>query len=172
MRAARDLRPPGVYPATEEPRARPLTVSDTRVAGFVGVAGRGPLHEPRLLRGWNEFVDTYGQVSLGEGYLARAVEGFFLNGGESCFVVRIAHDAARAEHVVKDGWDKPTLHVRALNEGRWGNNIWVRFQQSTASHTLLTLDLDVGWARHGSTACAGSSAARWCASMIARARTS
>jgi hypothetical protein len=112
------------------------------VAGFVGVAARGPLNEPRLLRGWNEFNDIYGGVT--EGYLARAVEGFFLNGGESCFVVRIAHDATRAEWVVKDGWDKPSLRVKALNEGRWGNNVWVRFQQSTAAHTLLTLDLDVG----------------------------
>ena len=89
-------------------------------------------------------------------YLARAVEGFFLNGGTTCYVVRVAHraqarassagpeHAACAERVVKDGWDKPTLRVRALNEGRWGNNIWVRFQQTTAARTLLTLDLEVG----------------------------
>ena len=31
-----------------------------------------------------------------------------------------------------------------MNEGRWGNNIWVRFQQTTAARTLLTLDLEVG----------------------------
>jgi hypothetical protein len=52
--------------------------------------------------------------------------------------------AACAERLVKDGWDKPTLRVRAMNEGRWGNNIWVRFQQTTAARTLLTLDLEVG----------------------------
>ncbi len=157
MRAARELRPPGVYPASEEPRAKPLAVSDTRVAGFVGVAARGPLDEPVFLRGWNEFVDIYGQQSPAgcEAFLARAVEGFFLNGGTSCYVVRIAHrakpgelpgpdHAACAEWVVKDGWDKPTLRVRSLNEGRWGNNIWVRFQQTTAARTLLTLDLEVG----------------------------
>src|SRR5581483_9297338 len=153
MRAVRELRPPGVYPATEEPRAKPLTVSDTRVAGFVGLAAKGPLDEPILLGGWNEFVDVYG--NSGEGYLARAVEGFFLNGGSSCYVVRIAHrprtgETPGADHpscgefLVKDGWDKPTLRVRALNEGRWGNNIWVRFEQSTAARTLLTLDLEVG----------------------------
>jgi Bacteriophage tail sheath protein len=153
MRAVRELRPPGVYPATEEPRAKPLTVADTRVAGFVGLAARGPLDEPVLLGGWNEFLDVFGQSP--DGYLARAVEGFFLNGGVSCYVVRIAHrakhgEAAGAEHascaewVVKDGWDKPTLRARALNEGRWGNNIWVRFAQATASRALLTLDLEVG----------------------------
>lgn len=153
MRAAREIRPPGVYPAADEPRAKPLTVSDTRVAGFVGLAARGPLDEPVLLGGWNEFLDIYGHSN--ESYLARAVEGFFLNGGASCYVVRVAHrprpgetagpeHAACAERVVKDGWDKPTLRVRAMNEGRWGNNIWVRFQQTTAARTLLTLDLDVG----------------------------
>src|SRR5258708_31426075 len=124
MRAVRELRPPGVYPATEEPRAKPLTVSDTRVAGFVGLAARGPLDEPLLLGGWNEFVDIYGQSP--DGYLARAVEGFFLNGGSSCYVVRIAHRAKPdqpagpehancAEFIVKDGWDKNTLRVSALN---------------------------------------------------------
>jgi hypothetical protein len=157
MRAVREIRPPGVYPAADEPRAKPLTVSDTRVAGFVGLAARGPLDEPVLLGGWNEFLDIYGHSN--ESYLARAVEGFFMNGGTSCYVVRVAHrakagadgkvtagpeHASCAERVVKDGWDKPTLRVRSMNEGRWGNNIWVRFAQTTAAKTLLTLDLEVG----------------------------
>jgi len=157
MRAVREIRPPGVYPAADEPRAKPLTVSDTRVAGFVGLAARGPLDEPVLLGGWNEFLDIYGHSN--DSYLARAVEGFFLNGGQTCYVVRVAHraragadgkitlgpeHAACAERIVKDGWDKPTLRVRSMNEGRWGNNIWVRFQQTTAARTLLTLDLEVG----------------------------
>ncbi|HEX4460893.1 MAG TPA: phage tail sheath subtilisin-like domain-containing protein [Polyangia bacterium] len=153
MRAVREIRPPGVYPAAEEMRAKPLTVADTRVAGFVGLAARGPLDEPVLLGGWNEFLDVYGHAN--DSYLARAVEGFFLNGGSSCYVVRIAHrardgaqpgpeHAACAERVVKDGWDKPTLRIASKNEGRWGNNIWVRFQQTTAAKTLLTLDLEVG----------------------------
>jgi len=155
MRASfgRELRPPGVYPATEEPRARRLAVSDTRVAGFVGVASKGPIDVPTLLSGWNEYLDVFGNGH--DGYLGRAVEGFFLNGGANCYVVRIAHrvkpgdqpgadNPSCAERIVKDGWDKPTLRVRALNEGKWGNNIWVRFQQNTAARTLLTLDLEVG----------------------------
>ena len=129
MRAVREIRPPGVYPAADEPRAKPLTVSDTRVAGFVGLAARGPLDEPVLLGGWNEFLDIYGHSN--DSYLARAVEGFFLNGGQTCYVVRVAHrarpgadgkvtlgpeHAACAERIVKDGWDKPTLRVRSMNE--------------------------------------------------------
>src|SRR4030095_4172444 len=98
MRAARDIRPPGVYPASDEPRAKPLTVSNTRVACFVGLASKGPLGMPFPLGGWNEFVDVFGQMP--ESYLARAVEGFFLNGGSSCYVVRVAH---RAKHGEKPG---------------------------------------------------------------------
>ncbi|MSP60391.1 MAG: phage tail sheath family protein [Myxococcales bacterium] len=153
MRAQREIRPPGVYPASELVRAGALSVAETRTGGFVGLASRGPLDEPRRITGWNEFLEIYGQSS--EGYLARAVEGFFVNGGKACYVVRIAHrpkagelsgpdHSSSAERIIKDGWDKPTLRVSALNEGRWGNAIWVRFAQATSAKTLLTLDLDVG----------------------------
>src|SRR5688572_26535492 len=133
MRAFREIRPPGVYAATSELRAGPIDIAETRIAGFVGLAARGPLDEPRRLSSWNDFLEIYGNSS--EGYLARSVEGFFLNGGPACHVVRVAHrarkgetpgpeHAAAAERIILDGWDKPTLRVRALNEGRWGNAIW------------------------------------------------
>src|SRR5262245_6474353 len=113
MRAVRELRPPGVYPAPEEPHAKQLTASDTRIAGFVGLAARGPLDEPRLVAGWSEFLHIYGHST--DGYLARSVEGYFLNGGAKCYVVRVAHraksgetprqeHASCAERTIKDGW--------------------------------------------------------------------
>lgn len=152
MKGQREYRPPGVYPAFDEIRRGPLSTADTRVAGFVGLASRGPLDEPRRVSSWNEFLEIYG---ASEGYLARAVEGFFVNGGQACYVVRIAHrvkagetrgpdHAAVAERLIKDALNKTTLRVTALNEGCWGNAIWVRFGQTTAVQTLLTLDLDVG----------------------------
>lgn len=152
MRAVRDMRPPGVYPARDEMRGAPISIAETRVAGFVGLATKGPLDEARRLSSWNDFVEVYGG---GDDYLARSVEGFFLNGGPACYVVRVAHrprhgepigpeHAASAERIIQDGWNKPTLRVRALNEGRWGNAIWVRFAQTASARTLLTLDLDVG----------------------------
>ncbi|HEX2574622.1 MAG TPA: phage tail sheath subtilisin-like domain-containing protein [Polyangia bacterium] len=153
MKAWRDVRPPGVYPATTERQGGPIGVADTRIAGFVGLASRGPLDVPRRIGSWNEFLEIYG--TLNEGYLSRSVEGFFLNGGKTCYVLRVAHrprpgeatgieHAALAERVIKDGLERPTLRVSALNEGRWGNAIWVRFAQTQSAKTLLTLDLDVG----------------------------
>lgn len=153
MKALREVRPPGVYPVGFESRITPLRIADTHIAGFVGLASKGPLDEPRHIQNWTEFVEIYGPTS--EGYLARSVEGFFQNGGRACYVVRVARrpgpgepllpeHAAAAEHVALDAWDKPTLKVLALNEGRWGNGIWVRFAQATGARTLLTLDLAVG----------------------------
>ena len=153
MRAFRELRPPGVYPAFEEPRTRSLDVANTRVAGFVGLAQKGPLDKPVPVRSMGEFRHTFG--ALPQGYLEHAVEGFFTNGGDTCFIVRVAHRARGAtvvgpEHAqsaawsVLDGWGKPTLRVEALNEGRWGNSVWARVERHVAASTLLTLDLEVG----------------------------
>ncbi len=154
MNASREVRPPGVYHiAGGAQQVKTIEVANTHIAGFVGVANKGPLDTPCLLRSWAEFVEVYGSGS--DGYLARSVEGFFINGGRACYVVRVARrprdgeafgpdHAAPAERLIKDGWDKITLRVLALNEGRWGNNIWVRFAQSTGAKTLLTLDLPIG----------------------------
>lgn len=153
MIVSREARPPGVYHIGFQSRVTPVTVANTHVAGFVGTANKGPLDTPRLLQSWAEFVDIYG--GSGDGFLARAVEGFFLNGGRTCYVVRVARrprtgsallpdHAAPASLVIRDGWDKDTVCVRAINEGRWGNSIWVRMARSTGTKTLLTLDLSVG----------------------------
>lgn len=150
---SREIRPPGVYHIGFQSRVTPISIANSHIAGFVGIANKGPLDTPRLLQSWAEFVEVYGAVS--EGYLARSVEGFFLNGGRACYVVRVArrprpgkpveaHHAVPATLLVKDRWDKETLRILAINEGRWGNSIWVRFAEKAGARTLLTLDLAVG----------------------------
>ncbi len=148
-----DLRPPGVYPAYAEPIPSPLVRADTRVAGFIGVAQRGPLGVPRRVASWDEYLEVYGYD--GSHYLSDSVESYFRNGGHACHVVRVAHvpaagaergveHASAAELVVIDDWNKPGLRVLANSEGRWGNHIWVSFTHSTGATALLTQDLDVG----------------------------
>ena len=43
-----------------------------------------------------------------------------------------------------DDWDKPSLKIRALNEGNWGNTIWFRCVHAPGAQALLTRDLDIG----------------------------
>ena len=84
-----DLRPPGVYPAFAEQEYAGLERADTRVAGFIGIAQRGPLDVPRRVSSWDEFSEVYGIDH--QHYLTRSVEAFFRNGGKVCWVVRVAH---------------------------------------------------------------------------------
>ncbi len=147
------LKPPGIYMGMADPAMAPLTIANIRTTGFVGLAQRGPLNDPQRVSSLDEYVEIFGTDH--EHYLSHAVEGYFRNGGEVAWVVRVAHlpepDAERgldhaysAELIASDDWKKPILAVRASSEGRWGNNTWARFDHATGASGLLTLDLDVG----------------------------
>ena len=60
----------------------------TDVAGFVGLAQRGPDHQPVRLASWSQFQAVFGGYDP-RCWLAYAVNGFFANGGDACWVVRV-----------------------------------------------------------------------------------
>lgn len=88
---------PGVYRRLGSAPRRDIGTVRMDVAGFVGIAERGPLPGPGVatkdlavrLTSWKEFQATFGGCLPG-GYLAYAVRGFFENGGTTCYVVRVA----------------------------------------------------------------------------------
>jgi phage tail sheath protein FI len=137
-----------------QPARSPLQVVATHVPGFLGLSQKGPIGVPVRIGSWDEFTDVYGYTT--DFYLSDSVESFFRNGGRAAWIVRVAHvpaqegaargadHAASAERQILDDWNKPTLLVRALNEGKWGNAIWVGFKNTTGARTLLTRDLDIG----------------------------
>lgn len=153
MRPSADQRAPGIY-QTYDPVVTPaMSIANTRIAGFVGITQKGPMNEPTRLGNWDEFLEIFGYTQ--DSYTSDSVFGFFKNGGTECWVVRVAHNPARgevagidqaasAEHVQVDDWNKSALKIRALNEGSWGNAIWVRCVHAPAAQALLTRDLDLG----------------------------
>src|SRR5262245_10092588 len=153
MRPSADVRAPGLY-QTVDPVATPaLAISNTRIAGFIGLSQRGPMNEPIRISSWDDYVAIFGYED--RHYMSDSVHAFFRNGGTTCWICRIAHNAPRgqlptldqascAEHVQIDDWNKPSLKILALNEGEWGNNIWFKCQHSTGAQALLIRDLDVG----------------------------
>ena len=153
MRPSADPRAPGIYQTFDTVAPPPLSISNTRIAGFVGTTQKGPMNVPTRLANWDEFLETFG-YSL-DSYTSDSVYGFFKNGGTDCWVVRVAHNApagelpgmqhaACAEHVQIDDWNKPSLKIRALNEGSWGNTIWFKCVHAGGAQALLTRDLDIG----------------------------
>ena len=118
---------PGVYVEEVEAGSRPIEGVGTSVAAFVGLAQRGPFNQPTQVTNWSQFVQTFGDFMEGS-YLAHSVYGYFLNGGGTCFVVRIgangAAPAARAELPL--GRDKALPYrITALESGPQGNDISV-----------------------------------------------
>ncbi|HEY0641691.1 MAG TPA: phage tail sheath subtilisin-like domain-containing protein [Pseudonocardiaceae bacterium] len=79
---------PGVYVEEVEGGSRPIEGVGTAVAAFVGFAAQGPYDTPTLVTNWGQFTSTFGEYVEGY-YLARSVYGYFLNGGTTCYVVRI-----------------------------------------------------------------------------------
>ena len=153
MRPSADPRAPGIYQSFDSIAPPPLSIANTRVLGIAGITQKGPMNEPTRLSNWDEFVEIFGYTT--GSYTSESVYGFFKNGGVDCWVVRVAHNppagepagidhAAFAEHVQIDDWNKPSLKIRSLNEGSWGNTIWFRCVHAPGAQALLTRDLDIG----------------------------
>lgn len=153
MRSAADFRAPGVYSTFTEPERPSLAIAETRTTGIVGLTLKGPINVPVRVSNWDEFVETFGYTD--QFHTSDTVYAHFSNGGGPCWVTRVAHVAAAgeepgldhaacAEHVQVDDWKKPSLRLRALDEGAWGNNIWVKCEHHAGASTLMTRDLDIG----------------------------
>lgn len=84
---------PGVYVEEVEAGSRPIEGVGTAVAAFVGLAAAGPYNAPTLVTNWSQFTSTFGDFTEGA-YLAHSVYAYFLNGGGTCYVVRVGGEAA------------------------------------------------------------------------------
>lgn len=120
---------PGVYVEEYDNTPRAMEGVGTSIAGFVGMAQKGPaIGAPVLITNFANFIKIFGaplsEFTHGEyHYLAASVEQFFANGGTSCYVARVtADDAKKAEK------QAGLLKFTAASEGKWGNQIRISLQ--------------------------------------------
>lgn len=145
------VRSPGVYFEASEQRVPPLALGQSGVPVFIGITRRGPLDNPARITSRARFDEVFGEP-LVDGYLGAAIDGFFENGGESCFVLRVARisgqpgeDIARAaQRELVDGVGRLVLSVEAQDPGTWGNLVKVSLTQRDGVSTLLTRDARQG----------------------------
>jgi uncharacterized protein len=130
---------PGVYFEFQD-AAPPVTRRiRTDIAGFVGLAERGPINQSVQIESWRQFQAKFGNF-VPYGFLAYAVKGFFENGGRTCFIVRIAGvKAAKAALVLQNSSGTDILRLTANNEGIWGNNIAIALTQVRPSSLSFSL---------------------------------
>ena len=130
---------PGVYFELQDATPPVIRRIRTDIAGFVGLAERGPLNWAVQIDSWRQFQAKFGNF-VSYSYLAYAVKGFFENGGRTCFIVRIAGStAAKASLVLKSGNNQNVLKITADNEGIWGNKIAITLTQVQPSKPSFSL---------------------------------
>jgi hypothetical protein len=91
---------PGVYINEVPGGSKPIEGVATSVAAFIGFAPAGPANKPIRVTSWLDFSRVFGDPDpnvktgpyLPHAYLAHAVNGFFANGGGTCYVVRLGTD--------------------------------------------------------------------------------
>jgi phage tail sheath protein FI len=123
---------PGVYVEERDTGNKPIEGVSTSTAGFLGIAERGPA-VPTLLTSFGDYQRIFGAyvkesvsgVNV-DRFLAYGVEGFFLNGGQTCYVQRLFHkdltdaaNSARPASATAGG----KMVISAIGPGLWGNRI-------------------------------------------------
>ncbi|MBO4207276.1 phage tail sheath family protein [Micromonospora echinofusca] len=83
---------PGVY-VEEVTGSRPIEGVGTAVAAFVGFAAQGPFNTPTLVTNWSQYSQTFGEFAP-DCYLGHAVYGYFMQGGNAAYIVRVGGDRA------------------------------------------------------------------------------
>src|SRR5262245_45259475 len=87
---------PGVYVEEVPSSQAPIEGVGTSVAAFIGRAPYGPVNDPQRIASWADFAAIFADPADPErgpfmegSYLAHAVYGFFENGGQLCWIVRV-----------------------------------------------------------------------------------
>ncbi len=123
---------PGVYVQEESSGARAIAGVATSVAMFVGMAERGRMNVPVRVFNIAGFERDFGTHTSGE--LATQVRQFFINGGGTAWIGRIADGALNAEVMLRDQTNsKDALRVSARDPGLEGNLLRVEIDYDTAS---------------------------------------
>lgn len=117
----------------------------TSVAGFVGPTQRGISTRAIRVTTFDQFLERFGvagQPHLYDAeeepfYLSFAVQGFFQNGGQRAYIVRVTN-GARAAVDLKNADERVEAVIRAADEGSAGNLIGIEIRPSVKKWTLAT----------------------------------
>lgn len=128
---------PGVFLRRDDRSRMAVARVRTDVAGFVGIATKGPVGLAVRIETMRQFETVFGSYT-GAGFLAYAVRAFFENGGQRCLVVRTASrdpqvGAAPATTTLGVA---PQLRIAASSPGNWGNALEVKLAPMWRAETL------------------------------------
>ena len=134
---------PGVYVEEISTGSKPIEGVSTSVAGFLGRTERGPM-DVRYVTSWLGYQRLYGgHLGVDDSFMSYAVQGFFDNGGQRCFVGRVFRKTA--------GWAQQPLTeqmtLQALGKGAWGNRVFYKILPATKALVADDGDRAKSWVR-------------------------
>ena len=135
---------PGVYFQRADAPVSAVDEARSDVAGFVGIAERGPLHEPVCVQSWTQFFTRFGRSELDYAFLPDAVHGFFANGGRTAWIVRVGRPVDPFDHAslfLVDDQNQPVFRVWAKDPGLGGATISVRVLPAVRNRFHLSIDV-------------------------------
>jgi uncharacterized protein len=132
---------------------RPADIAPLRtdIALFVGAAPRGPVGVPVRVVGWRAYETVFGGLSPSSD-MGHAVQGYFGNGGQIAWALRLAPGAQPATglwSLIADGGFAPagldvdTLRFVAATPGDWGRRLSLRPAYRLGPDGRGVIDLDI-----------------------------
>jgi phage tail sheath protein FI len=122
----------------------PIAGVGTSTAAFVGTTLRGQPDSPRMVLSWDAFRREFGDggsVPSPTRWFARAVHGFFVNGGVAAYILRVS-SGVQAQIELPSRQVAPTpdpaLSAIAIREGAAGNGLTVQVKDSSLLADRLT----------------------------------
>src|SRR5947209_19161306 len=110
---------PGIYHERGDASGGGIAALRTDVAGFVGIAQRGPLGVAVPVESARQFAAWFGPP-IDAGYLAYSARAFFENGGSRLWCARTTSPAAAAARItVDDVPGHPAWRIEASSVGVW-----------------------------------------------------
>jgi phage tail sheath protein FI len=102
---------PGVYIEELSSGQNTITGVATSIGAFVGWAPQGPVSEAVLVQSWSDYQAQFGGLDS-RSWLGYAVNQFFANGGNQCYIVRVVWDGT-----IPGGNNNPVACATALAAG-------------------------------------------------------
>lgn len=126
---------------------QPIELLGTTTCAMIGKSVRGKTFEPVLVTSWSDFIRKFAKGMpmpfIKEDFLAYSVYGFFQNGGNRLYIVRVVDSGAKKSTGTLTLDDETNLTFTAIDEGDWGNGLVVDIKsQPKTSGFVVTVKLN------------------------------
>jgi len=127
---------PGVYVEEFEIGAKPIEGVSTSTVGFLGQTERGPT-DVKFVTSFAQYQRIFGYY-IENSYLTFAVDGFFRNGGQRCFIGQIIKEDPDTTILSKAELTLNPIEINAIGEGKWGEVIGVLIENASRDDSTDT----------------------------------